>query len=181
MNESTITSLKDWIRGGGKLIAMESAVGALSGKPDFNIKVKEEEKKKDDKAKESNPTDDLKQYGNREREFVMEETPGRIYKVTMDNTHPIGFGYDKTYFGLLLEASNYAFLKEGWNVGYTGKNAIVAGFAGKNARKKLENSLIYGVQDMGRGKVIYLVNNPLFRGFWYNGKLLFGNAVFMVN
>lgn len=181
LNERTLTSLKDWIRGGGKLIAMESAVGALSGKPDFNVKVKEEEKKKDDKAKEGNPTDDLKQYGNREREFVMEETPGSIYKVTMDNTHPLGFGYDKTYFGLLLEASNYAFLKEGWNVGYTGKNAIVAGFAGKNARKKLENSLIYGVQDMGRGKVIYLVNNPLFRGFWYNGKLLFGNAVFMVN
>ena len=140
----------------------------------------EEDKKKEDKTKES-ANDDLKVYGNREREFVMEETPGSIFKLTMDNTHPLAFGYDKTYYGLILEASNYAFLKDGWNVGHAGKSAWITGFAGKNARKKLENSLLYGVQDLGRGKVIYMVNNPLFRGFWYNGKLLFGNAVFMVN
>ncbi|MFN8356172.1 MAG: M14 family zinc carboxypeptidase [Spirosomataceae bacterium] len=180
LNERSLNSLKDWIRSGGRLIAMENAVGALAGKPDFEIKTKEEDKKKEDKTKES-ANDDLKVYGNREREFVMEETPGSIFKLTMDNTHPLAFGYDKTYYGLILEASNYAFLKDGWNVGHAGKSAWITGFAGKNARKKLENSLLYGVQDLGRGKVIYMVNNPLFRGFWYNGKLLFGNAVFMVN
>jgi len=33
---------------------------------------------------------------------------------------------------------------------------------------------------MGRGNVVYLADNPLFRAFWHNGKLLFGNAVFIV-
>ena len=28
--------------------------------------------------------------------------------------------------------------------------------------------------------VVYLVDDPLFRSFWQNGKLLFSNAVFMV-
>jgi hypothetical protein len=36
------------------------------------------------------------------------------------------------------------------------------------------------VQDVGRGAVVYLVDNPLFRGFWQSGKRLFSNAVFLV-
>ena len=61
---------------------------------------------------------------------------------------------------------------------YGGK--ILAGFAGSKAQEKLKNSLIFGTQDLGRGQVVYLANDPLFRGFWQNGKLLFGNAVFVV-
>jgi hypothetical protein len=33
---------------------------------------------------------------------------------------------------------------------------------------------------MGKGNVIYLVDDPIFRSFWENGKLLMSNAVFMV-
>jgi hypothetical protein len=32
---------------------------------------------------------------------------------------------------------------------------------------------------MGRGEVVYLADDPLFRGFWYGGRLLLANAVFM--
>ena len=39
---------------------------------------------------------------------------------------------------------------------------------------------VIGTQDLGRGQVVYLASDPLFRGFWQNGKLLFGNAVFVV-
>jgi len=27
--------------------------------------------------------------------------------------------------------------------------------------------------------VVYMADNPLFRGFWENGKLFFANAIFM--
>ncbi len=60
------------------------------------------------------------------------------------------------------------------------KDARVSGFAGAKALEKVGNSLLFGVQEMGRGEVIYLLDDPLFRGFWYNGRLLFGNAVFLV-
>jgi hypothetical protein len=35
------------------------------------------------------------------------------------------------------------------------------------------------MEEYGRGQVVYMVDNPLFRGFWENGKLFFANAVFM--
>jgi hypothetical protein len=33
---------------------------------------------------------------------------------------------------------------------------------------------------MGGGNVIYFAEDPLFRSFWENGRLLFSNAVFLV-
>ena len=40
--------------------------------------------------------------------------------------------------------------------------------------------MLLGVQNIGLGSVVYIVDDPLFREFWENGKLLFSNAVFMV-
>jgi len=40
--------------------------------------------------------------------------------------------------------------------------------------------LVFGVEHKGRGQVVYLIDNPLFRGFWESGKLIFANALFMV-
>jgi hypothetical protein len=174
LTESTLGKIKEWVRNGGRLIAIENALKALAGKEGFELKAKEEEKKKEsDDSK-------LKIYGNAERESISEETPGSIYRVTMDTTHPLSFGYSNNYFSLVLEGAAYQYLNDGWNVGVTKSKDLIAGFAGVKAQEKLKNSLIWGVQDMGRGNVVYLANNPLFRGFWQNGKLLFGNAVFVL-
>ncbi len=40
---------------------------------------------------------------------------------------------------------------------------IVAGFAGSEATKTLKNSLVFGEERLGKGSVIYMVDNPLFR------------------
>jgi hypothetical protein len=57
---------------------------------------------------------------------------------------------------------------------------MCAGFAGFQSKQKINNGMLLGVQSLGRGSVVYLVDDPLFRSFWENGKLLFSNAVFMV-
>lgn len=165
-------ALKRWIQGGGKIIAMESATSYFADKDGFALKRKKDSA--DDKT-------EFKPYNNREREAIMEQIPGAIYKVELDNTHPLAYGYDGTYYALVRDAYNFDYLKDGWNVGYLKENNYVTGFAGKKAKEKMKNTLILGVQDYGRGKIVYMTDNPLFRSFWYSGKLLFGNALFMVN
>ena len=172
LTESALTQLKEWIRNGGKLIAMEEANGALANKPDFDLK----RKSKDNPTKEKESP--LKLYANRERESASDDTPGSVYQVKLDPSHPLAFGYTGDYYGLVRSTYNFEYLPEGWNVGYLEGDSYRAGFAGVNAKEKLKNTLIYGVQEMGQGQIIYLADNPVFRGFWYNGKLLFGNAVF---
>ncbi len=179
LRESQFPALREWLRGGGKLILLENATSLLADKEGFGLKNKKEDGKKMDKK---TSTDSLKVYGNREREAVSDDTPGSIYRIKLDNSHPLAFGFPDHFFALVNNTYNYDFLKDGWNVGYLKKekDSYVAGFTGKNAKEKLQNALFYGVEEIGRGKVIYMANDPLFRGFWYNGKLLFSNAVFMV-
>lgn len=167
----------EWVRGGGKLIAMEGAVAQLAGKKGFDLKNKEEAKKNE---KDADPYEDLKIYGDRERESVRENIPGAIYKVNLDNTHPLGFGFPGFYYTLKLDDKVYQYLNSGWNVGVLKKDNYVTGFVGAQAKKKLVDGLLFGVQEMGNGTVVYLADDPLFRSFWENGKLLFSNAVFMV-
>ena len=99
----------------------------------------------------------------------------------MDNSHPLAFGYDEIYLNLKLEKKLYPLLPKGWNVGIlNNSNSHIAGFMGNRIKKKINNNLIFGVQDIKKGRIIYIADNPLFRSFWYNSKVLFGNAVFFV-
>ncbi len=98
----------------------------------------------------------------------------------MDNSHPIGLGYTNNYYTLKRSASAYALLKNGNNVSYIPKGAkAVAGFVGKNVADVQAESLIVGTERVGRGSVTYFVDDPIFRAFWENGKLLLFNAVFL--
>jgi hypothetical protein len=51
---------------------------------------------------------------------------------------------------------------------------------GHNLKKKLEETVTFAVEKKEKGTVIYMIDNPLFRGFWENGILLFSNALFQV-
>jgi hypothetical protein len=107
--------------------------------------------------------------------------PGSIFKVELDNSHPLAFGYGEFYYTLKQDDNIYEFFKDnGWNVGVIKKDNQVAGFVGSKVKEKLKDGLLFGVQNLGRGSVTYMADNPLFRNFWENGKLLFCNAVFFV-
>ncbi len=167
--DNTLKALQDWVKLGGKLIIMENANNSFADKTGFDLKKKEVKK---------DTTINSHLYENRERVEISDDTPGSIYALNMDNTHPLALGYDKIYYSLVLNASDFSPLKNGWNVGTIKDNSIVAGFVGKKAQEKLKNSLAFGVEEIGKGKVVYMIHNPLFRGFWQNGKMLFTNAVF---
>ncbi|WP_054411578.1 M14 family metallopeptidase [Hymenobacter sp. DG25A] len=176
--EKGLENLKSWVRGGGKVIAMEGAAAFLAGKKDFDLKVKPADSAS---TKKNDPYRKLRRYADSEREQLQEMVQGSIFRVQLDNTHPLAFGYGGTYYALIRDTVNYQFLGQGgWNVGVLKKNNYSSGFAGSKARRKLTDTLVLGTQDMGRGQIVYLADNPLFRAFWQGGKLLFGNAIFFV-
>ena len=180
-NDRNLESLKAWVRDGGRLIALEGAAKFLAGKKDFLLKTKATDSTAIKKELKTNPYLALRRYGDAEREEAEDAVQGSIYRVQLDNTHPLAFGYGDTYFALVRNPLNYSFLgKGGWNVGVIKKDSYSAGFTGTKARKELTDTFVLGTQDLGRGTVVYLGDNPLFRAFWQSGKLLFGNAVFLV-
>ncbi len=180
ISDDRLESLKEWIRAGGKVIAMGRAVGFFKDKDDFNIVSNENDD--ENSSEESDNKDKLIPYDQRSRNYLKNFIAGSVYKITLDTSHPLAFGYNDTYFSLKLGSKSYQFLENGYNVGYIYGDAIsVSGFSGKDAKEGLKNSLVFGESRMGKGSIIYLVDNVLFRSFWEQGKLFFVNSIFFVN
>jgi len=170
-----MTKLQSWIRAGGKVIAIDRALNTFADEEGFSLKYN---KNDDDDDSQNN----LIPYANRQREYAKQMITGAIFKTKVDTTHPMAYGYSEDYFSLKLGASSYSLLDGGSNVAHIGdKVTKVAGFAGSEALKKLPNSLVFGAERMGRGSVIYMVDNTMFRSFWENGKLFLVNSIFFVN
>ena len=173
LTDSIKEKIKNWVKRGGKLIAMGGAIDGITAS-DKDFALKEKEIMKD-------TTNTIESFEISERERIKSAITGAIFKATVDNTNPLAYGYDDTYFTLKLGDRAYQYLENGSAVYLSeGANQPVSGFAGSEAKKKIAETLIFGTENMGRGQVIYMIDNPLFRGFWENGKLFFANALFMV-
>ena len=167
--------LKTWVRQGGRIIAIENAVSQMAGS-DWGIKLRKVEEV--DTAKKNYAA--IKKYSDRERDGIVNNIPGAIYKVELDNTHPLAFGYPEIYFTLKHNGSIYDLNRDGWNVGVVKKDKPVAGFVGSKIKEHIKDGTVIGVAPMGNGSVIFFADDPIFRSFWENGKLLLCNAVFLV-
>ncbi|GAB5519016.1 MAG: M14 family metallopeptidase [Rhodothermales bacterium] len=172
--ERRLNDLRSWMRSGGRVVALESAATFFSGKDGFSL---ERASGGDDEAESAD--DKLKRYGDRSRESISDGVIGAVFRVQMDPTHPLAFGYGDTYHTLKRSSRAYQFLDEGWNVGALRPDSHVSGFVGYQALPELDDTLVFGMENVGRGGIVYMIDNPLFRGFWDGGKLLFVNAVFL--
>ena len=180
LNEkSSQDQFEQWLRNGGRVVALENAMLHLSKQDWSAVHLKKDDDK--DTATKKNPYSLLLSFENREKDGLPATTPGSIYKVDVDNTHPLMYGYPNYYYTLKMDTNVYEFIKEnGWNAGVIKKTSQVAGFVGHKLKDKLKDGLLFGVQDIGRGRISYFSDNVLFRNFWENGKLMFCNAVFLV-
>ena len=174
LTDAGLEKISAWTRDGGTLIAFGQANTILAGRDGFQLQ------RKFSSDEEPTIEDKLRPYGERDRRSISSRVFGSIFKVSVDHTHPLAYGYSPLYHTLKTDASSFDYLDSGWNVGTVQTDAHLSGFAGYQALEQLEHSLSFGTQRHGSGNVVYFVDNPLFRGFWENGKLMMANAVFFV-
>ena len=174
LDKKDLETISTWMKSGGKVIAIGSALSTFEGKKDFGL----------EKVKVEKDTTEVNliPYAKREEERTKDNITGAIFKTKVDNTHPLGFGYDENYQSLKTSSTAYQYLKKGFNVAYFDDSSKrLSGFVGEKASEKISKSLVFGEQRMGKGSIIYMVDDVMFRSFWENGKLFFVNALFMVN
>jgi len=171
--KTNIEKIRSWISKGGNLIAFENAIRMFVEKEGFSIKAK--------RNKYDNEGSDVK-FEDLNRNSIQNYLSGAIFKVDIDNTHPLAFGYQNEYYSLKTTTSTYENLERGYNVGKINEDEnSTIGFVGDNIKDKFKNSLVFGHEKIGRGNIIYFTDNIMFRSFWENGKLFMVNSVFYVN
>ena len=182
LDSGKLDRLKQWCTEGGRLILIGEALAAFEDKKGFEI-TKFATKKDREAAEDSENTSNLKRrfmhFDDYERDAISDGIPGAIYKVELDNTHPLAYGMNDYYFSLKTSGTAYQPLKSAWNVGFVDDKFKPLGFVGNRLKQQLKSTAVFAVQGMRRGTVVYMVDNPLYRNFWYQGKFLFSNAVLM--
>ena len=171
LEDHDIDLISDWVGDGGKLIVIGSALRKVAGNNGFLVKRLEGDDEEDDEEK---------RYSDRERRRISERVPGALIKNTVDVTHPLGYGLDESLYSLKTSHHLYELSDHIWNVVKTADSPITVGFVGSKLYKDLSGTMTYGVQRKGRGVIVYMVDDPLFRGFWDMGHLIFANAIFQV-
>jgi hypothetical protein len=181
LDQSTLEKLSAWVSKGGKIISIEGANNLFLNKEGYALKkfATEDEKKAEDKAAEDKKLKArFELYDSFERSSISNYLAGSIIKNKLDPTHPLTFGLGEYYYSLKTDPSSYKLLKDAFNPIYIPKSFTHYGFIGSQLKPKLEETVSFAVEDKGAGSIIYMVDNPLFRGFWVNGQLLFSNALF---
>ncbi|HLU90217.1 MAG TPA: hypothetical protein VKZ51_10330, partial [Cyclobacteriaceae bacterium] len=176
--------IKAWVGSGGKLIAIKGALEFFTDKEGFALSrysSKEEKKAREEREKKQDREALTIPYQERERQAISGQVLGAVFEVVMDTTHALGFGTKGKYYALKQNEKRYGYLKEGVNAGIIpSMDQHRTGFIGYKAKLDIDNSLAFGIEVQEKGKIIYMVDNPIFRGFWEGGKLVLANAIFLV-
>ncbi len=184
IDDNTSKKLSDWVHQGGRLIGIGDAVNKFADKEILGIQTyatEEEKNVAEEQAKKEELDNRTQTYGDLERRYLTKMTAGAIVKNEVDDTHPLGYGLGKSYFSLRTSSVTFPYQKNIWNVVRVPEQPVTYGFVGQNLLKRLSQTSTVMMAPNGKGATIYFVDNPLFRGFWDRGLLLFSNAVFLNN
>lgn len=174
-SEKQLEKIKTWVSKGNTLITIGSASKWAIDKKLVKEKLTKQEK-------DSTKAVVRKPYVDAPEHIGKESVGGAIFKVDIDITHPLAFGYHDT--SIPVYKNNSVWLSPSKNeyatVGKYAKNPHIDGFiTKKNMEENLKPSASLIVSELGRGTVVLFADNPNFRGSWYGTNRLFLNALFL--
>ncbi len=166
--------LMDFVSQGGRIIALDDAVETFA--KDNRTTLFKTIEQNNPKSKEKTPQIyEPTPYNKTARFELSQSTAGAIYRLNLDDTHPLSFGIGSQLDIIKQNKIIYPVLPA--TVGRF--EGHVAGFVGQKIKPRIEKSLAIATEKIGKGQIVYFVDAPIFRGFWHAGKLLFANAIFM--
>jgi hypothetical protein len=100
-----------------------------------------------------------------------------MLQVEVENTHPLTFRINDSSMYILNQVTDFVKLpKEFTPVLKSSSKPIIMGFVGNNKKSQLANSLLLGVKEVDKGKIIWFGFNPLFRAIPNQGQTIFENC-----
>jgi len=164
-----ISNLKRRVKEGAILIAQRKAVKWVNTNELMSLEFVKSEKDSTRKF-----------YSDYDQDFRSLEIKGTIFQANLDITHPIGFGYHSTELPVFRRGK--VFYKQSKNayanpLVYTA-NPLISGYIRNVNYDLIKNSGNIIVGGYGKGKVICLADDFLFRAYWKGTVKLFANAVF---
>ncbi|TVQ28688.1 MAG: hypothetical protein EA370_16290, partial [Wenzhouxiangella sp.] len=167
--------LAAFVRNGGTLIAARSAAVWVENLP-LDWSFVDEANDKDS----GNETPARRPYGEFQADFARRLIGGSALNVILDPSHPLAFGYEQPEQVVFrrgrhkLREVNNPYV----NAGIYSEEILASGYLAPDTIERLAGSPALSATHHGRGLVIRMADDYLFRGYWAGSERLFANALF---
>ena len=179
IDEFEAETIGDWIKNGGTLIAMGDALGSID-----RLIVERElinREQPDEPETEHSQHQHLQRpFADRRTESALKQIAGAIFDTRIDTTHPLFYGFESNRLPVFRTSTARLSPSETpyRNPAIYPDTPLLAGYASDENVQRLANSASVTIEPVGRGQVIAMVDNPVFRGYFHGTKRLLINAVF---
>ncbi len=174
LSDAAKVAIKSWVRKGGVIWGHKGGAKFLA---DQQL-LKASYLSREDVASAFN-TEGLS-YADKDHLAGRQRIAGAIFNTHVDLTHPLTFSLQRNTLPVfknstwLLEASTAPFV----NVLTYTKAPLLAGFTDAINVEQVAGGAGLIAHSYGRGSVIAMTDNPVFRGYWYGTSRLLSNALF---
>ncbi len=167
--------LKEWIRGGGNVVAIKSGNSYLRSVGIIDYERVSTEQKDDDEGLK------FKAYADRRKDRIGKSIPGSIFEANLDLTHPIGYGYQTSTLSVFKNSTEFiAPSKNPYaNPVYYTNDPLQGGFINDEHLEMLKGSVSIMTHSYGRGNVVSFFDDPLFRAYFAGLHKLFANSIML--
>ena len=172
LEKSSVAALKEWVAGGGTLIACGKAWTWVDKNDLLKIRAENTAFREDSTA--------FRPYAERETASAGNSISGVIMKCTLDVSHPLGWGFDRREIAVMKD-NNIIFRKDADPYASPLRYAAsprLSGFLASKHVKKLANKPAVIAKSVGDGAVIVFADDMNFRSYWFGTSRIFLNAVF---
>lgn len=174
LSDADKVAIKTWVRKGGVIWGHKGGAKFLADQQ--LLKANYLSRKKIASAFD---TQGLK-YADKDHLAGRQRIAGAIFNTDVDTTHPLTFSLTRSTLPVfknstwLLEASQAPFV----NILTYTQQPLLAGFTDPVNVEQVAGGAALMAHSYGRGSVIAMTDNPVFRGYWYGTSRLLSNALF---
>ncbi len=171
LSEATIQKIKTWTQNGGTLLAHGQSLSFLNSNNFLKAELI---------PQISYTSDTDFSYSERSKIGDIHRIAGSIFEINADLSHPLFYGYHDAKIPVFKNSST-AIVKDKKlfvNPATYSNTPLLSGYSSKENIERISNSAYSLIQSVGSGRVIYLLDNPNFRGVWYGNTKIFANALF---
>jgi hypothetical protein len=178
--EGTVERMGQWVREeGGTLIAIERSAHWAQ---DTFLGTEEEAGDEGEDDRESPQRLDYSEMAERDAEDYI---GGAIVSTDIDTSHPLGFGYNDRMLPMMRSTTDTLDWPKGnpyaTAAAYPEDEVLLTGYMSERRQNEVSGTPAIIAQPVGRGQVILIADNPVFRGFFLGSSKVLTNAVFFSN
>lgn len=169
-SDELVEKLQSWIKQGGNLIVSRTAGRWLSKQSWSPVTL----------VSDSEDKNQALAYSERDRFLSDQIIGGAIFQLTVDRSHPLGFGLHQSTLPVFRRGTDYYQVEDEPFVtvaSYT-DSPLISGYASQENQKKIAGTPAIVAAREGKGSVVLFADNMNFRAFWWGTSKLFLNSLY---